>query len=226
MGTSPDRMLPARLPKAAIPQTYRLIAPTHDWLAAIVERQARQLGWEKAGISDGERVLIVAVGTGLTLKHVLQANPSGYVEGIDLTPAMLHKAQRRAQASGHPNCHLRIGDAYDLEVPDHSFDLIINNYMFDLLPVDDFVPVLNGYFRALRPEGRLVQVNMTPGNRWYNHIWEGFYRLHPALLGGCRGVETAEYLKEAGFTNVERTYVSQATFPSEVVRGVKPTTTP
>jgi hypothetical protein len=48
------------------------------------------------------------------------------------------------------------------------------------------------------------------------------YRLHPALLGGCRGVQTAPFLREAGFVNVHRQFVSQWTFPSEVVYGEKP----
>jgi hypothetical protein len=63
---------------------------------------------------------------------------------------------------------------------------------------------------------------MTPPERWYQRGWEGLYRLHPALLGGCRGVQTAPFLREAGFVNVRRRFVSQWTFPSEVVYGEKP----
>jgi hypothetical protein len=58
---------------------------------------------------------------------------------------------------------------------------------------------------------------------WYQGGWEALYRLHPALLGGCRGVQTAPFLREAGFVNVRRRFISQWTFPSEVVYGEKPT---
>ena len=94
--------------------------------------------------------------------------------------------------------------------------------MFDLLPQSDFVPVLREFKRVLKPGGRLVQINMTPGEAWYNGLWEGLYRIHPALLGGCRGVLMAPFFEEAGFIHVEREYISQRTFASEVVSGEKP----
>lgn len=217
-----DLPLPARLQKSAIPSTYTLIAPTHDWLAVIVEAEARQKGLAWAGVQDGETVLEVAVGTGLSFKHILAKNPSGHNYGVDLTPAMLKKAQKRAKRSGQSNYTLSLGDAYALNFPDNKFDLVLNSYMFDLLPKADFVPVLQEFKRVLKPGGRLVQINMTPGKAWYNHLWEGLYRLHPVLLGGCRGVEMEIPFQQAGFRQVKREYISQRTFPSEVVKGVKP----
>jgi ubiquinone/menaquinone biosynthesis C-methylase UbiE len=216
-------MLPARLPKSAVPRTYRRIAPTHDGLAVLVEAQARRLGLDWFDAQDGETLLEVAVGTGLSFQHLLRANPTGWTEGVDLTPAMLRKARRRAGQAATDRYRLREGDAYALDYPDATFDGVLNSYMFDLLPVDDFVPVLREFKRVLRPGGRLVQVNMTPAMHWYQGGWEALYRLHPALLGGCRGVQTAPFLREAGFVNVRRRFISQWTFPSEVVYGEKPT---
>ena len=217
-----DLPLPARISKSAIPALYAWIAPTHDWLAVIVEAEARQKGLAWADIQDGEQILEVAVGTGLSFKHILQLNKSGFNYGIDLTPAMLKKAQKRARRSGQSNYALALGDAYNLEFPDNQFDLVLNSYMFDLLPETDFVPVLREFQRVLKPGGRLIQINMTPGKAWFNHLWEGLYRIHPAILGGCRGVQMEDPFREAGFTDVERVYISQRTFPSEVVRGYKP----
>ncbi len=200
---------------------YSWIAPTHDWLAVIVEPQARKRGLELAEIREGEQILEVAVGTGLSFKHILQKNKTGFNTGIDLTPAMLKRAQKRARKSGQANYALMLGDAYDLPFEDASFDLVINSYMFDLLPKSDFVPVLSEFSRVLKPGGRLVQINMTPGRAWYNGLWEGLYRLHPALLGGCRGVEMATHFEDVGFRDIHREYISQRTFPSEVIRGHK-----
>ena len=65
-------------------------------------------------------------------------------------------------------------------------------------------------------------VNMTKGVRWYNAIWESIYRIKPALLGGCRGVELLAQIEQSGFKRSKREYVSQWTFPSEIIVGVAP----
>jgi ubiquinone/menaquinone biosynthesis C-methylase UbiE len=135
---------------------------------------------------------------------------------------MLRKAHRRAERADTDRYRLRQGDAYALDFAADTFDGVLNSYMFDLLPVGDFVRVLREFKRVLKPGGRLVQMNMTLPEHWSQRGWEMLYRLHPALLGGCRGVQTAPFLREAGFVNVHRQFVSQWTFPSEVVYGEKP----
>jgi ubiquinone/menaquinone biosynthesis C-methylase UbiE len=120
------------------------------------------------------------------------------------------------------NYRLNLGDAYNLEYEDDSFDILINNYMFDLLPEGDFTTVLTEFKRVLRPGGRLVLVNMAKGERWYNFIWEIVYRISPASFGGCRGIYLLPYVESMGFKQVKREFISQMTFPSEVVYAIKP----
>jgi len=210
-------MIDARIKKEQVPAVYGRIAPIYDIWAWLTERDARARCLELASIRDGEDVLEVAVGTGLAFVKILEVNPSGHNEGIDLTPAMLMRAENRATCAGHDGYRLQIGDAYDLPFPDDSFDVLVNNYMFDLLPEQDFAIVLAEFRRVLRPGGRLAMVNMTDGRRWYNGIWRHLYRMSPALLGGCRSVSLFPVLSQCGFRDATREYVSQFTFPSEVV---------
>jgi ubiquinone/menaquinone biosynthesis C-methylase UbiE len=210
-------MLDARLEKGRVSEVYRRIAPSYDLWAWLTEGKARDRCLEMAAIQNGEAVLEVAVGTGLTFERILKSNPSGRNEGIDLTEAMLIRAERRAARSGLRNYRLAVGDAYVLGFPDASFDALINNYLFDLLPQQDFLTVLEEFRRVLRPGGRLAMVNMSKGERWYNGIWEQIYRINPALLGGCRSVTLLPQLVECGFIETRREYISQWTFPSEVV---------
>ena len=213
-------MADAQIEKGRIADLYRKIAPSYDLWAWLTESKARNRCLELAAIKDGEHVLEVAVGTGLAFEMILEANPSGRNEGIDLTEAMLSRAEKKAAKSGSDNYRLRVGDAYDLDFPDDSFDVLINNYMFDLLPQQDFRTVLEEFKRVLRPGGRLVMISMTKGERWYNGLWERIYRINPALLGGCRGVLLLPQLAACGFGQTRREYVSQLTFPSEIVCGV------
>lgn len=215
-------MLDAKIKKEQVPQVYRRIAPLYDVWAWLTERSARDRCLELAAIGDGEEVLEVAVGTGLTFVKILGANPSGRNEGVDLTPAMLKRAEKRAAESFPRGYNLQVGDAYDLPFANDSFDVLVNNYMFDLLPEEDFLVVLEEFRRVLRPGGRLAMVNMTHGEHWYNGIWSRLYRMNPALLGGCRPVALLPLVKASGFRETRREYLSQFAFPSEVVFGIAP----
>ena len=53
-------------------------------------------------------------------------------------------------------------------------------------------------------------------------VWENIYRVNPAWMGGCRGVFLQPHLESVGFVEVRREFISQLTFPSEVVYGFKP----
>lgn len=209
-------MSDASISSDRVADLYRRIAPFYDLWARLTESRARDRALDLAAIRNGEDVLEVAVGTGLAFERILRANPSGRNEGIDLTDAMLARAERRAAGTGS-NFRLRTGDARHLDFDDDSFDVLVNNYMFDLLPEVEFDSVLQEFARVLRPGGRLALVNMTPGERWYNGIWERIYRINPALLGGCRGVSLLPHVERCGFRQARREYVSQFTFPSEVI---------
>jgi ubiquinone/menaquinone biosynthesis C-methylase UbiE len=177
---------------------------------------------DAAGIRNGETVLEVAVGTGIMFVEILKLNPDGVSEGVDITREMLALAQRKAAAVRAGGYKLTQGDAYELEYPDCRFDVLINNFMFDLLPEADFAAVLGEFRRVLRPGGRLVLANMTVPRHWHQGLWELLYRLSPALMGGCRGVELLHYVEAAGFQEAQRDFVSQLTFPCEIVHGVRP----
>jgi ubiquinone/menaquinone biosynthesis C-methylase UbiE len=219
--TTTGRMLPALLPPDQVARTYTRVAPIYDAWAALTETRARRASLARAAARDGETILEVAVGTGLAFAELARANPHGLTEGIDLTDAMLARA--RTKVAALPGRHrLRVGDARALDFPDGHVDLLINNYMFDLLPEDDFAGVLAEFFRVLAPGGRMVLTNMTRSDRLLGRIYEWIYRVRPALMGGCRGVELAEAVTAAGFTDLVRDTVFQLGFPSEILAARKP----
>jgi ubiquinone/menaquinone biosynthesis C-methylase UbiE len=215
-------MQPARLGDTEVVATYERLAPRYDLWAALTESRARRRCLELASVRNGETVLEVAAGTGLLFTELLNLNPDGVTEGVDLTEAMLTKARRRAVRLGAGSYRLLVGDARHLDYPADRFDLLINNYMFDLLPEPDFATILGEFMRVLRPGGRLVLANMTKPEHWYQALWEGLYRLKPSLMGGCRGVRLLPFVEAAGFQDLRPEVISQMTFPTEVIGGVKP----
>lgn len=92
--SNPARQMPeARLSKHRVSDVYSKIAPLYDSWAWLTETKARSQCLDLAAIRDGEDVLEVAIGTGRAFVKILKANPSGRNEGIDLTAAMLNRAE-------------------------------------------------------------------------------------------------------------------------------------
>jgi ubiquinone/menaquinone biosynthesis C-methylase UbiE len=131
---------------------------------------------------------------------------------------MLEKAKKRLNKLPAARYSLRTGTAFDLQMATGSIDLLVNNYLFDLLSFEDMDTVLLEFKRVLKPGGRLVLVNMTRGERPGSGLYDLIYRLSPRTMGGCRGVRLSEKLKQHGFNIEVREYHQQLLFPSEVIR--------
>ncbi len=216
MVNTQTKPLDARLLQTEVQQVYNRIAWVYDLWGALTETRARQRAIALADIQNGESVLEVAVGTGLMMAEVVRKNPNGQNAGLDLSEGMLQKAQARLKPM-RVSVELKQGSAFAIPYPAASFDLLINGYMFDLLPFTDFSKALAEFKRVLKPEGRLVLMNMTAGERWGSGIYQRIYQLSPASMGGCRGVKLAGPLEQAGFRVLVRDYMQQTLFPSEVI---------
>jgi len=216
-----QEILEARYTHKEIVRKYNWIAPIYDLFGVLMESKARQRALELATIRDGENVLEVAFGTGLNFVEILKRNPGGWVNGIDVSRKMLERARKRISKTGRKNYALYLCDCRHLPFEDGTFDVLMNQYLLDILPVEDFIPILLEFKRVLKAGGRIVLVNMTKGEKWVNQIYEEIYKLKPPLLAGCRGVMAQPFLEEIGFKEFLREFVSRFGFPSEVVRGVK-----
>ena len=93
-------------------------------------------------------MLLSGVGTGLDLPH-LQAGVK--VTGIDLSPAMLRKAQDKANGQDMTLCEM---NAQALDFPAGSFDVVILNLILSVVP--DGAAAFREAWRVLRPGGRAV----------------------------------------------------------------------
>ncbi len=216
-----QEILEARIPPEQMVRKYNRIASIYDLFGVLMEAKARQKALDVAAIKDGEKILEVALGTGLNFVEILKRNPSGWVEGIDISVKMLERAHKRISRTGSENYRLNRCDCHHLPFEDKTFDVLMSQYLFDILPVDDFFPILSEFKRVLKDGGRIVLVNMTKGERRFNQIYEEIYKLKLPLLAGCRGVFVSPYLETLEFEKMKRQFVSQLGFPSEVVCAFK-----
>lgn len=211
----------ARVPQHEAAALYDRLAWIYDLWGHLTESKARDRVLDLARLRNGQQVLEVAVGTGLLFERLVRGNPDGRNVGIDLSAGMLAKAERRLRKARLSNYQLSVGDATAIEQRDASFDVVLNNYMFDLLDEDTWDDVLDEFHRVLRPGGVVVLANMTFGERPGSGIYERLYRLSPSLMGGCRGVRLSGVLERHGFSVRTREYLQQLLFPSEVILASK-----
>lgn len=129
---------------------YDREAPTYDRVMRFTERILLGGGREWVGARARGNVLEVAVGTGRNLPYYA---PDIRLTGIDLSPAMLDIAKRRASDLSR-RVDLRIGDAEHLDFADESFDTVVCTYSLCTIPND--VQAVSEMRRVLRAGGKLL----------------------------------------------------------------------
>lgn len=209
--------LKARVSQQDASALYDRLAGLYDVWGYLTERHARDRAIEIADVRPGDRVLEVAVGTGLAFQRLVRSNPSGRNVGIDLSPGMLRRTTRRLAGARLTNYELSVGSALAIQEADDSFDVLVNCYMFDLMDEDEWNRALSEFHRVLKHDGRLILVNMTYGERPGSEVYDWLYQLSPQLMGGCRGVRLSDALRRSGFHVHLREYHQQLLFPSEVI---------
>jgi ubiquinone/menaquinone biosynthesis C-methylase UbiE len=213
--------LNARISQNEIGSVYDGLAKIYDIWGKLTESRARNRAIELAAIKDGQSIMEVAVGTGLAFYEIVKRNKNGKNIGIDLSNGMLEKAKKRMEKLADANFSLNLGTAFDLPAASESIDLLVNNYMFDLIPYEDMGKVLNEFKRVLKSNGKLILVNMTKGETIGSSLYDRIYKISPKTMGGCRGVQLADLLKQHDFTVETREYHQQMLFPSEVILASK-----
>ncbi len=216
-----DKFLNREFSEDEVRDNYTKVAWFYDLWSLLTESKAAKKVIEIADIKNGESILEVAVGTGLVFKEILKRNPDGINKGIDISKSMLSRAKKRMSKLIGNNYKLEIGNAYNIPFDDNSFDLVINNFMIDLIPEKDFRKILSEFYRVIKPSGRAVVSTMAFGQKRYNKVWHLIARKFPVLLTGCRPVSIVNNLQEVGFIIEKTEQISQNTFPAEVIGVLK-----
>nr|WP_161602582.1 methyltransferase domain-containing protein [Tautonia marina] len=106
-----------------------------------------------------QTVLDLGCGAGFdTLLAARRVGASGRAIGVDMTPGMVAKARRNAEALGTANAEFLLAGIERLPLPDKSVDLVISNGVFNLCP--EKLAVLAEVVRVLKPGGRLQMADI------------------------------------------------------------------
>ncbi len=143
-------------------------------------------------------VLEVGIGTGKNLPYY---PPGCRLTGVDLSPAMLERAARRAARLGRTVVLLPM-DAERLEFPDRSFDTVLST--LSLCTIPDPVRALREMGRVCRPGGRILLLDHVRSRvPWIGRLQD---RLTPGNVRrlGCHLNRDSEALARAAGLEVRR----------------------
>jgi demethylmenaquinone methyltransferase/2-methoxy-6-polyprenyl-1,4-benzoquinol methylase len=153
-------------------ETYRKKAKHYDLTSRFYptpgypQRVQRTRAVEALDLHPGDTVVDIACGTGLNFARIERLiGPEGRIVGVDLTDAMLARAERRTEANGWRNISLVHADAAGFDFP-LDVDAILSTYALSQVP--ECAEVVAHGAAALAEGGRWVVLDLkvpdnTPG---------------------------------------------------------------
>jgi SAM-dependent methyltransferase len=154
-----------------------------------------------AQLKPGQSVLDLGSGGGIDCFLAAQrVGPAGYVIGVDMTPAMIEKANQNKAKVGLDNVEFRLGQIEALPLENESVDVVISNCVINLSP--DKPAVFREIFRVLRTGGHIAVSDMvtlgrfSPEQRADMTAWAG------CITGAEDLRDYVAAIKDAGFKNI------------------------
>ncbi|HDJ85631.1 MAG TPA: methyltransferase domain-containing protein [Chromatiales bacterium] len=149
--------------KARVTALFERLAPGYDHEVLRLFPFSADRMVARVPIAHGDKVLDVATGTGVAALTAAQlVGSGGRVMGIDLSDAMLARAQEKARALGLSNIDLHCMDAESLEFRRDYFDVILCGFGLFLVP--DMAHAVREWCRVVRPGGWVIFSAFAPGS--------------------------------------------------------------
>ncbi|MEO8735248.1 MAG: arsenite methyltransferase [Edaphobacter sp.] len=155
-----------------------------------------------AHLRPGEIVVDLGSGGGLDVFLASRmVGPKGRAIGIDMTPAMIERAQTNAKAAGYENVEFYLSTIDQIPLPDASVDCVISNCVINLAP--DKPAVFREIARVLKPGGRLAVSDIALKTELPQEVATSLAAYVGCIAGAIRIESYREELLKAGFEFVE-----------------------
>lgn len=171
---------------------------------------------EAALIRTGDRVLDLGSGAGNDVFVArAEVGESGHVIGVDMTPAMIGKANANKDRLGYANVEFRLGDIESLPVESGSIDVVISNCVLNLVP--DKSKAFSEIFRVLKPGGHMSVSDVVVSAALPGKIAQAAV-LYVGCIGGAQ--VKSDYLRSldsAGFKGIQIVRERELSIPDKVL---------
>jgi SAM-dependent methyltransferase len=155
-----------------------------------------------ASLREGETVVDLGSGGGIDCFLAAQrVGPTGYVIGVDMTPAMLEKANANKVKLGVTNVEFRRGQIENLPVVHDSVDVILSNCVINLSP--DKSAVFREAIRVLKPGGRVSISDIVTEGEFSAELRADAAKWAECVTGAIDVNEYTSMMHAAGFVDIQ-----------------------
>lgn len=154
-----------------------------------------------AGLKEGETVLDLGSGGGIDcFLAARKVGTSGHVIGVDMTPAMLERANANKAKVGAANVEFRQGQIEALPVEDSTVDIILSNCVINLSP--DKPAVFSEAFRVLKPGGRVSISDIVTEGEFSAQMRADADKWAECVTGAIDVSAYTATMRDAGFVDI------------------------
>ena len=156
---------------------------------------------EFAKIKEGDTVLDLGSGAGndvFVARSIV--GEKGKVVGVDMTEAMIAKANENKQKLGFHNIEFLLGEIESLPLKDNSIDVAISNCVMNLVP--DKNKAYNEVYRVLKPGGHFSISDIVLSGDLPQSIRDVAEMYAGCVSGALLKEDYIAAIKNAGFRNI------------------------
>lgn len=199
-------------------RVYDRVAMVYPASTFFFHSRAHRCALAAAGVRDGARVLEVATGSGEMFRRLVRANRTGETIGVDLSPNMAIRTQRRIRREFPGSRTLcQAVDARFMPFRDETFDAVFCCYLLELLGAEDILRALSEIRRVLRDQGTVALVCIGQETPVFNRLYKFAGALAPAFWGRQVEHHVPSLIEAAGLRIVCDHLVKQSGYPSRVL---------
>lgn len=171
---------------------------------------------EFAGIKKGDTVIDLGSGAGNDV-FVARAivGDEGKVIGVDMTEAMIEKANQNNLKLGYRNVQFRLGDIEDLPLANNLADVVVSNCVLNLVP--DKQKAFNEIYRVLKPGAHFCVSDIVIKGKLHPELKKSAEMYAGCVAGAVQQEEYLKIIKEAGFNNIEIKKTKTISLPDEIL---------
>ena len=172
---------------------------------------------EYAGIREGNTVVDLGSGAGndVFVARAIVGN-KGRIIGVDMTEAMIEKANKNNIKLGYNNVEFKLGDIENIPLENNIADVVVSNCVLNLVP--DKPKAFSEIFRILKPGGHFCVSDIVIKGELPAALKKSAEMYAGCVSGAVQQNQYLEIIKNSGFSNTEIKKTKVIELPDEILR--------